>query len=255
MSTFTLRLAVLGTWALLPVYVFQGIGVRLRSRRMPPAVGPVRAQIGGAAPAMRLLVVGDSSVAGTAIARTEHGYAHQVAAAMAAATGRAVSYRAAGFPSATAGQLRDAVVPNLERGPFDAVVLAVGINDAKNWHTAKRWKREFGTLIYALKARFPDAAVLWSQNMSFRQVPVLPRALAAILGVRGDLFNAIATQLCRERGVMVLPRFTSIAPDAFAIDGFHPSETANRAWGEATAALLLRADGLKALTAVAPPTD
>lgn len=245
MSTLSLRLAALGSWALLPVYVFQGIGVRLRSRRLPPAIGPVRARLGGAEPAVSILVVGDSSVAGTGIARTEHGYAHQIAASLAATTGRAVAYRAAGFPSATAGQLRDAVVPNLERGPFDAVVLAVGINDAKNWHTARRWKREFGTLVYALKARYPEAAVLWSQNMSFKNVPMLPKALAATLATRGDLFNAIATQLCRERGVAVLPRFTAIAPDAFAVDGFHPSEAANRAWGEATAALLLKSDALR----------
>ena len=65
MSTLSLRLAALGSWVLLPVYVFQGIGVRLRSRRLPPAIGPVRARLGGAEPAVSILVVGDSSVAGT----------------------------------------------------------------------------------------------------------------------------------------------------------------------------------------------
>ena len=238
--SMSLHAKALATWVLLPIYVVQGIGVRLRSHRMLPAAGPTAAAIAGQGDPIRLLVIGDSSVAGTGIARLERGFAHQIAEALANLTGRAVEYRSHGFPSATAGTLRDHVVPNLPGRPVDAVVLAVGINDAKNWHTASRWKREFGSLIYALRARYPGAMVAWSQNMRFSKVPVLPWPLSEILSVRGDLFNAIATQLCRERGAHYLPRFENIGPEAFTSDGFHPSEAAHRAWGEAMAALLAK---------------
>ena len=152
---------MLATWLALPVYAWQGLGVRRRTSRLLPATGPTSGVIAGAEPAVALLVLGDSSAASVGIVQAENGLAAQLAQLIANDSGRAVHWRAAGFNSATSGQLRDYVVPNLAADPWTHIVLAIGTNDIKNFHSLPRFKKEFGGLLYALHAKWPEARIVW----------------------------------------------------------------------------------------------
>lgn len=129
------RFPALLTWLAFPVYVWQGLGVRRRTSRMLPAQGPVMHEIAGGQPAVWLLVLGDSSAASVGIEKSENGLAAQLAVLISQRTGRAVRWRAAGFNSATSGQIRDHVLPNLSADPWTHIVLAIGTNDTKNFHS------------------------------------------------------------------------------------------------------------------------
>jgi len=226
-------LRALLSWLAFPVYVWQGVRVRMRSIRMAPPRGHVRHAIDGHEPAIRLLVVGDSSAAGIGIETTDGLLAVRLAQIVAARTGRRVEWRAAGFNSATAGQLRDFVVPNLASEDWTHIVLAVGTNDAKNFHTVGRFKKEFGGLIYALKAKWPEARIVWSPVVDMALIPALPRALGRLLEIRASLINRTGERLCLERGVVPASRLPILDPVAgFARDGFHASEAGYRAWAE-----------------------
>ena len=130
------RLAPLLTWLAFPVYVWQGLGVRRRTSRMLPAHGPVLHEHRGSDAGVSLLVLGDSSAASVGIeqfART--GLPRSSPSLISARTGRAVRWRAAGFNSATSGQIRDHVLPNLSADPWTHIVLSIGTNDTKNFHS------------------------------------------------------------------------------------------------------------------------
>lgn len=237
----TSRLAPLLTWLAFPVYAWQGLGVRRRMKRMFPAKGPVRHRLDGKGEAIRLLVIGDSSAASVGIGHSDHGLAAQLALRLSAVTGRPVIWRAAGFNSATAGQLRDHVLPNLAPEGWTHIVVAIGTNDAKNFHTARRFKREFGGLLFALRAKWPEALVVWSPVVEMLRVPALPPALGKILEIRAALINEIGTNLCLERGALPAARLPILDPAAgFALDGFHASEAGYAAWAEHLLPILLR---------------
>ena len=153
--------------------------MRRRTSRLLPAAGPATGAIDGAEPALSLLVLGDSSAASVGIEQSGNGLAAQLAQLLAASTGRAVRWRAAGFNSATSGQLRDHVVPNLAADPWTHIVLAVGTNDIKNFHSLPRFKKEFGGLLYALA----------------RQMAGSPHRLAA--GDRADRRAGVAVGACQ----------------------------------------------------------
>ena len=226
-------LRALLSWLAFPVYIWQGVRVRMRSVRMHPPKGPVRQAIEGAEPAINLLVVGDSSAAGVGIETTDGLLAVRLAERIAARTGRRVVWRAAGFNSATAGQLRDFVVPNLAPEPWTHIVVAVGTNDAKNFHTAGRFKKEFGGLIYALRAKWPQARIVWSPVVDMALVPALPRALGRLLEIRASIINCMGERLCLERGIVPASRLPIVDPRAgFSVDGFHASEAGYQAWAE-----------------------
>lgn len=227
------RLLPLLSWLAFPVYAWQGIGVRLRTRRLLPAEGPVMHAIPGEGEAVRLLVLGDSSAASVGIERTDGGIAALLAGMIARDTGRPVAWRAAGFNSATAGQLRDFVLPNLDHASWTHVIVAVGTNDAKNFHTLGRFKREFGGLLYALNAKFPGARIVWSPVIDMTTIPALPPLLARILEVRASAINAVGTRLCHERGAVPASRLPVEDPLlGFSVDGFHASQAGYRAWAE-----------------------
>ena len=79
---------------------------------MLPARGPVLHAIEGSQPAVLLVVLGVSSAASGGIDHSQEGLAAQLASLISARTGRAVRWRAAGFKSAMAGELRDHVLPS-----------------------------------------------------------------------------------------------------------------------------------------------
>ncbi|EBX4817082.1 SGNH/GDSL hydrolase family protein, partial [Salmonella enterica subsp. enterica serovar Newport] len=190
------------TWLAFPVYVWQGVGVRMRTQRMVPAQGPVLHAIAGKQPAIALLVLGDSSAASVGIGKTEDGLAAQLAQLVSERTGRAVRWRAAGFSSATANQLRDYVIPNLSAEPWTHIVLSIGTNDTKNFHSVPRFKKDFGGMLYALRAKFPEARVVWSPVVDLTRVPALPSMLGKILEIRAGAMNRMGERLCNERGAV-----------------------------------------------------
>jgi lysophospholipase L1-like esterase len=226
-------LAAFVSWLAFPVYVWQGLGVRSRIERMFPAKGPVRHIIDGKGRPIRLLVLGDSSAASVGIGHSDHGLAAQLSLRLAAATGRPIIWRAAGFNSATSGQIRDHVLPNLAPEEWTLIVVSIGTNDAKNFHTVRRFKREFGGLLYSLRAKWPEALVIWSPVVEMLRVPALPPALGRILEIRASLINGIGTRLCLERGAVPATRLPILDPAlGFSTDGFHASEAGYAAWAE-----------------------
>ncbi|WP_027166619.1 SGNH/GDSL hydrolase family protein [Mesorhizobium sp. WSM3224] len=227
------RLLALLTWLAFPVYVWQGLGVRRRTSRMLPAQGPVMHEIAGKAPAISLLVLGDSSAASVGIEQSEYGLAAQLAGLIAKRTGSTVRWRAAGFNSATSGQIRDHVLPNLSADPWTHIVLAIGTNDTKNFHAVPRFKKEFGGLLYALRAKWPEARVVWSPVLEFTRAPAMPPLLGRILEIRAIEMNRMGARLCNERGAIAAARLPITNPEAgFASDGFHASAAGYRAWAE-----------------------
>jgi len=228
------------TWLAFPVYVWQGLTVRRRIVRMLPAQGPVIHHIEGTGEPINLLVLGDSSAASVGVESSERGLAARIAHRAHEATGRPVVWRAAGFNSATAGRLRDHVVPNIDPGHWTHLVLTVGSNDAKNFHTGARFNREFGTLLYALRAKWPEARVVWSPVVEMSLMPALPPALGRILEIRAGLINYWGHRLCLERGAVPATRLPIDDPIAgFSLDGFHASEAGYDRWAEHLLPLLL----------------
>ncbi len=227
------RLAPLLSWLAFPIYIWQGLGVRRRTERMLPAKGPVRHRIDGTGPEIRLLALGDSSIASVGVDDARNGVAASLARLLNEKTGRPVTWRAAGFNSATSGQIRDHVLPNLDAANWTHILLVVGTNDAKNFHSVPRFKREFGGLLYGLRAKWPEARVIWSPIVEMSRMPALPDLLGKILEIRAQAINAKGEALCFERGAVPASRLPILDPQAgFSTDGFHASQLGYQAWAE-----------------------
>lgn len=119
-------------------------------------------------------------------------------------------------------------------------MLAIGTNDTKNFHSVPRFKSDFGGLLYALRAKWPEARVVWSPVLEFTRAPAMPPLLGTILEIRAAEMNRMGERLCLERGAVPAPRLPITDAEAgFASDGFHASEAGYRAWAEHLVDLVL----------------
>ncbi|MCE7026937.1 SGNH/GDSL hydrolase family protein [Jiella avicenniae] len=214
------------SWLLLPVYVWQGVQTRRRVLRMTPPDGATSGVLGADARSettVKLLVIGDSSAAGVGVDHVDDALGPKLAERIVALTGRSVFWRMAGANSAVSAEIRDHVVPNLAREAFTHIVLMIGTNDAKNFHGGRRFKKSFGSLLYALKAKWPEARIVWSPPVDLKRVPALPRGLAHVLELRARIVRKIGARLCAERGAIVATTLPRVEPAGFSRDGFHAS--------------------------------
>ncbi|NKB50897.1 MAG: SGNH/GDSL hydrolase family protein [Rhizobiaceae bacterium] len=220
------------SWLCFPLYVVQGIYVRQNSLRLSPAVGPRSGQFGKGKPVIKILALGDSSAAAVGIDHTLGAIGPQIARKLHEKSGNTVSWHISGHNSAVAGEIRDHVVPNLPTADYTHIIIMLGTNDMKNWHTVKRWKKEFGTLLYSVRTRYPEAKLFWHQAIDMRKVPALPSALGYILNLRAGLLNRKGAQLCVERGAVCVPPLQDVRPEGYCRDGFHASELGYDAWAD-----------------------
>ena len=228
----SLLLTSLLSWICLPVYAVQGIWVRQNSMRLSPAQGPRTGQFGTGEPTTRLLTIGDSSAAAVGVEHTEGAIGPQLARKIHEQTGQAVQWHISGHNSAVAGEIRDVVIPNLRHEDYTHIVIMLGTNDMKNWHTVPRWKKEFGNVLYALRTKFPDAKLYWHQAIDVRQSPILPEPLATIMNLRVNLLNRKGAQLCVERGAICVPPLPITEPAGYCKDGFHANEIGYDIWSD-----------------------
>lgn len=220
-------------YLLAPVLIYQGLGLRRRIPRLPEAADPAGTAAGDR-PSLRLAVLGDSTAAGVGASTHEEALAGQLAAALAAQTGRAVSWRAVARSGATSETARE-LVPGLVAGDWrpDLVVVCVGVNDLKNLRSLRAWDRDVAALLAAIEDTTPESAVMVCGMAPVSRFPALPQPMRAVMALRARAMDHSLSRLAGRRHAPVSAAL--ISDGFFATDGFHPSSRGYQAWAEAIA--------------------
>lgn len=239
-SSMVTKFEIIKSWLGLPIYAFQGIRIRSKAMRMAPPEQLPFVEVKGKvkSKSLKLLFIGDSSAAGVGVTNFKECVAGRTPHLISEKTGRTVTCRTCGNNSATAGNLRDLIVPNLDRAEYDYIILNIGTNDAKNFNTVSRFKKEFGGLLYALNAKFPEAKIIWSGIIDVKDIPILPRPLNTLMGIRARLIKQMGNELCFERGALFPQTKWRVIKENFAEDGFHASSKGYQEWAEELSAYI-----------------
>ena len=178
----SLAFAPLSPWLLL-----QGLRVRRDTPRLDPAAGPTNGicVAGSHLPPLRLLAIGESTVAGVGAANHEEALTGQFAWRMASMTGRSVAWLACGLSGASVSTARTILLPRVAPAPADLLLLAFGVNDVLDHTRPARYARDLQALIVALRERVGNAPALIAAAPPMGRFPSLPRPLNAYLGARG----------------------------------------------------------------------
>lgn len=225
---------VLRDWALtaawLPAAVVQGRRLRQTIPVLPEATGP-RAGVLGTGPALRLALIGDSTIAGVGLERMDESVSVQLAHRLAA--DRTVHWAAAARSGATAAVLAMDLVPLLPADSADVIIVSVGVNDVLRGSSHRVFRTHVATLVEAVRDRVGPAPVILSGMPPLGVFPLLPRAARTVAGIRGrTLDDALACVAVDLDGVVHLPLSFETVEAQFADDGFHPGPLAHQGWAE-----------------------
>jgi hypothetical protein len=124
-GTMTAATAVglLGSLALFPLVALQGTVTRRRVPCLPPVQPPHHGVVPGRGSTIRLLAIGESTVAGVGLAHGDETMAAATARAVARRTGRPVAWQAYGLFGATVREAAQRLLPGIAAEPADLLVI------------------------------------------------------------------------------------------------------------------------------------
>ncbi len=197
---------------------------------------------GGGDP-LRLVMLGDSTVAGVGSPALADSLPVQVARRVADAVDRPVDVRGLGVSGARTATVRSEQLPRMADEDTDVVVIVVGSNDVTHLTSPSAMAEQTRALLRAAREQAPGAAVVLGGIPLFGSADALaqplrwfvdryadvlrPRQRAAATDVEGVTFVNIATEAS--------PRFAGV-PEAMSPDGFHPAPVGYGFWADALAA-------------------
>lgn len=223
--------------ALLPAAPFlylQGRITRWKVGVLPDAENPEGVS-GNSRGEARLLVIGESTVAGLGARTHERALAGRFAHWLSRTVNRTIRWRAIGRNGVTARETLDKLVPLI--GPeerFDYILLGLGGNDVLKITSPKRFRRDMSDLLARLRELFPDAVIFISNCPMIKYSPVLPQPVKGILWHLSKMHDANMRDLTADLDrVYYYPQPAEIEIDGFFADGIHPSEKGYDDWARA----------------------
>ena len=231
----------LGLALLAPIALPLAVHTRRNALRLPPARGPLNGVAGADLPGepLRLLVLGESTVVGVGVDELYAALVGQLAAALAARSGRPVAWRACGENGITAAQAHERLLPQVLDQPFDLALLVFGVNDTTHLTSLLRWEAALGSMAQALTAR--GARVAFSSVPPLQHFTALPWLLRRLLGMRAALLDARLRRLAARQGAGHHAVELEFSAEYLARDGYHPSALGYRVWAEGLTLSLLPA--------------
>ncbi len=208
----------LSTLLLAPLVIWQGKQTRRYTPRLPEAGGSPQGQYGTGAPALRLLVLGESTAAGVGVSDHQQGLASQLARQLHQQSGTAIAWHSHGINGIRlAGLLAHLNTTNLPEA--DVILVSMGVNDTTGLTPRRRYREQLKALAHR------QASPLYLLSVPpMHRFTALPSPLRQLLGWRARQLDAVQQQLARAHPddfrYLAYPAMTG--PELLAEDGYHP---------------------------------
>lgn len=236
-------LALRAHFALLgaPLFWWQGRQVRRHTPPLSEAPGLRHGEVVGDPPALTLIGLGESPLAGVGVDSPVETVTARLAAELASQTGRAVAWSVHARSGITAGEAAIELIPTLPADRVDLALIAVGVNDCLKLRTPRRWRRDLSALLQALDERVDPRTVLLAGVPPMQHFPALPPPLAGMLGLRARLLDAVSARIAGHWANLapVPMKLDGDAEAMFCRDGFHPSAAGHRRWADQLAPIAI----------------
>ena len=203
--------------------------------RLPAPPEPAGA-VAGVAPALRIVGIGDSIIAGVGVRAQPDGLVAQLAARLVRG-GREVGWASFGRSGATAPALAPLLLAARHERP-DLVLLSCGVNDIVRGQPAAEFAAALEDFYRCALAVWPAARVVHAGIPPLERFPALHGRLGRLLGAHGDACITAARAAAGRAGALYSAFPWHAGGRDFARDGFHPNEHGCALWADAVAATI-----------------
>jgi lysophospholipase L1-like esterase len=231
------RRFILGAAAIAPLAPFllvQGQITRWKVGILSDAAGEKHGKYGKGNDAARLLVIGESTVAGLGARTHELALAGQFAKRLSEHIDRGVEWNVLGKNGVTARRTIDELLPQMPDERFDYILVGLGGNDVMKLSSPVKWRRDMTELLGILRAKNPNAVIFLSNCPMIVYSPIMPQPIKTILWKLSQMHNDNIMEFTREMDrVFYYPQPVDVRLDGFFADGIHPSEQGYADWSAA----------------------
>lgn len=225
--------------ALGPVLLPQAHWLRRTALRLPEAAGAREGQVGQGEPALRLLVVGDSSAAGVGVADQAQALALPLAHAVAERLQAPVGWQLVAKSGVNSRQARE-LVAQAQLRPADVLVTALGVNDVSSQTSASGYVEQLASLWNELRLLTGARWAVFSGLPPMHMLPAVPHPLRWYLGRYADWLDAGLRQWAQAQCLGYCDLRWANDAAALAEDGFHPGPQLYPLWARKLADQILR---------------
>jgi lysophospholipase L1-like esterase len=215
-----------------PVLLAQGKKMRRTALRLPEAAGQRTGVVlcEGNKSELKLLFVGDSTMAGVGVEHQIAALAFQVASILAKQLGQRVRWQLVAKSGVNTSQAFE-FAKGQELSPADVLVTALGVNDVTSQKTSCQFVADYEALIHGLLPRVGAQFAVISGLPPLHVTPAAPQPLRWYLGRCAHLLDE---HLCRwivpQRNIAYVSLQWATDPKEIAADGYHPGENLYRKW-------------------------
>lgn len=219
---------------LVPMLLVQGQITRWKVGLLPDATGPMLGTAGEGDTVEKLLVLGESTVAGLGARDHERALAGRFAHYLSQALKRRIDWQVVGKNGVTARRTIEELMPLVPKEPFEHVLLGLGGNDVMRLSSPKKWRGDMHELIGIIRENSPDSTIYMSNCPMIVMSPIMPEPIKSILWRLSQMHDANAKEFTASlERVNYYPQPVDVPLEGFFADGLHPSEQGYDDWSRA----------------------
>ena len=217
-----------------PLLFLQGQYTRRKVGLLPEASGDKFGTVGADGVPVKLLVIGESTVAGLGARTHNVALASRFAERLSDRLGKPVSWTVIGKNGVTAKRTIDELVPLIPNETFEYILVGLGGNDVMKLSSPRKWRRDMTRLLTILQGRNPGATIFITNCPMMKYSPVLPHPIKFLLWELSKMHDAnIRDFTSRMERVFYYHQPADVTLDGFFADGIHPSEQGYADWSAA----------------------
>jgi lysophospholipase L1-like esterase len=217
-----------------PLLFLQGQYTRKKVGLLPEAAGKKTGVAGAGDEPVKLLVIGESTVAGLGARTHELALAGRFAEQLNLRLNRPVAWTVIGRNGVTAKRTIEELVPQIPDERFGYILVGLGGNDVMKLSSPRKWRRDMTRLLSILQEMNPGATIFITNCPMMKYSPVLPHPIKFFLWELSKLHDANIKDFTADmQRVFYYHQPADVQLDGFFADGIHPSEQGYADWSEA----------------------
>jgi lysophospholipase L1-like esterase len=236
---------------LLPILYFQGKNIRKNLPQLPEATGieGLTATVKGSEP-IKLLVLGESTVAGVGVETHEKGFAGTLAKELSCSFNKTIDWKVYARSGYTAKRVQHKIVSKITEQRFHIIVIGLGGNDAFTLNSPKKWAQDIQNLINELRIRFGSVPIYFTNMPPIKEFPAFTKTIKFVVGnlveLLGEQLQLVVknnenvyynSEVITINGWTKRLNISSNTTDFFS-DGVHPSEFTYQVWAKEMATFI-----------------
>ncbi len=235
-------LGALASIPLLPFMYWQGKKVKNSVPKLPEAAGPEGFVDLNANKSLNIMCIGESTIAGVGVDTHQNGFAGTLAFNLSKAINNNIYWKVWAKSGYTAKYVLERLLPKIPTQNVDLIIIGLGGNDSFTLNTPKKWRQDIHNLILALKAKFGNASIIFTNIPPIKDFPAFTKLIKFTIGNLSEIladeleklvanypnvyFNAEKITL---KGWISKFNLTNDTQDFFS-DGVHPSLLTYQTW-------------------------